>query len=304
VWSDAPARASIRLRPRFHQTRAFYAIVALSLMLAGALGYAMHVRGLHARRRELERLVQERTRALTEQTEIAEKATALKTELLQIAAHDLKNPLQVVLGHAEMAEVSSREGRPTGEFIGHIHQAAERMLGILTRLLDASAMDAGKLVLRPQHIDLADVARHVVETNEPSAQRKKQALDLVVDGELPVFGDADRLVEVVENLVGNAIKYSPLSSRIVVRARPQNGRAVVEVTDAGPGLSDDDKRRMFGRFQRLSATPTGGEPATGLGLSIAKQLAELMGGDVSADSAGPGRGSAFTLSMPFDAPPS
>jgi signal transduction histidine kinase len=279
-------------------------MVALSLMLAGALGYAMHVRGLHARRRELERLVQERTRALTEQTEIAEKATALKTELLQIAAHDLKNPLQVVLGHAEMAEVSLREGKPTAEFVGHIHQAAERMLGILTRLLDASAMDAGKLVLRPQHIDLADVARHVVETNEPAAQRKRQALDLVVDGELPVFGDADRLVEVVENLVGNAIKYSPLSSRIVVTARRQNGRAVVEVTDAGPGLSEDDKRRMFGRFQRLSAIPTGGEPATGLGLSIARQLAELMGGDVSADSAGPGRGSAFTLSMPFAPPPS
>ncbi len=303
VWSEAPARVAIRLHPRFHQTRAFLAIVALTLVMAGALGYAMHVRGLHARRRELERLVQERTRALTEQTEIAEKATALKTELLQIAAHDLKNPLQVVLGHAEMAEVSSREGRPTGEFIGHIHQAAERMLGILTRLLDASAMDAGKLVLRPQHIDLADVARHVVEISEAAARRKRQDLELVANGELPVFADADRLVEVIENLVQNAIKYSPLSSKIVVTARRENGRAAVEVRDEGPGLSDEDKRRLFGRFQRLSATPTGGEPATGLGLSIAKQLAELMGGDLSADSAGPGRGSAFTLSMPFAPPP-
>ncbi len=322
VWSAAPARTEVTLRPRFHQTRVFYAIVALALMLAGAFGYALHVRGLHARRRELERLVQERTRALTEQQrraeearaeaerqreiaerlkEIAQEATAVKTELLQIAAHDLKNPLQVVLGHAEMAEVSIREGRPFGEFVGHIHQAAERMLGILTRLLDASAMDAGKLVLRPQHLDLADVARHVVETNGPAARRKSQALDLVVDGTLPVFGDADRLVEVVENLVGNAIKYSPLSSRIVVTARSRDGHALVEVKDAGPGLSEDDKRRMFGRFQRLSATPTAGEPATGLGLSIAKQLAELMGGEVSAASAGPGQGACFTLAMPLAA---
>ena len=201
-----------------------------------------------------------------------------------------------MLGHAEMAEVSIREGKPTGEFIGHIHQAAERMLAILTRLLDASAMDAGKLVLRPQRIDLADVARHVVETSGPAAQRKGQDLHLVVDGELPVFADADRLVEVVENLVGNAIKYSPLSSKIVVTARRADGRALVEVKDAGPGLSEDDKRRMFGRFQRLSATPTGGEPATGLGLSIAKQLAELMGGDVFAESAGPGHGSPLSRS--------
>jgi len=163
-------------------------------------------------------------------------------------------------------------------------------------------MDAGKLVLRSQHIDLADVARHVVETSGPAAHRKQQALDLVVDGDLTVFGDADRLVEVVENLVGNAIKYSPLSSKIVVMAQRKNGRAVVEVRDEGPGLTEDDKRRMFGRFQRLSATPTGGEPATGLGLSIAKQLAELMGGSLSADSAGPGQGSRFRLTMPVASP--
>src|SRR5262249_34958287 len=115
---------------------------------------------------------------------------------------------------------------------------------------------------------------------------------------------ADRLVEVVENLVGNAIKYSPLSSRIEVVARRRDSRVLVEVKDAGPGLSEEDKRRMFGRFQRLSALPTGGEPATGLGLSIAKHLSELMGGELSAESAGPGQGACFTLSMPVAPPPS
>jgi ligand-binding sensor domain-containing protein/signal transduction histidine kinase len=320
VWSDTPARTLVTLRPRFHQTRTFQAMVAALLLLAGGLGYAMHVRGLNERRRQLERLVQERTRALTEQQrhaeearaeaerqrenaerqkEIAQQATAVESELLQIAAHDLKNPLQVVIGHTEMAEVSIREGRPTGEFVGHIRQAAERMLGILTRLLDASAMDAGKLALRPQRIDLGDVARHVVEHNAPAARRKSQDLELVLERALPVVGDADRLVDVVENLVGNAIKYSPPSSRIVVAVRHRDGRAVIDVTDSGPGLSPDDKRRMFGRFQRLSAIPTGGESSTGLGLSIAKQLAELMGGEVSASSEGPGQGACFTLSMPL-----
>jgi signal transduction histidine kinase len=289
----------VLLRPRFYETRLFYALVATLLLMTGAFGYALHVRGLNERRRELERLVQERTRALVEQREIAQQATAVKAELLQIAAHDLKNPLQVVLGHAEMAEASLRQGKPTAEFIGHIHQAAERMLGILTRLLDASAMDAGKLVLRPQRLDLSDVASIVVDAHRAAAARKGQELALVTNGALPVVGDADRLVEVVENLVGNAIKYSPLSSRIVVTATHGGGRAVIEVKDSGPGLSDDDMRRMFGRFQRLSARPTGGEPATGLGLSISKQLAELMGGDLSAHSDGPGRGASFALSMPL-----
>jgi signal transduction histidine kinase len=280
VWSDTPARIGITLQPRFHQTRAFYAIVVLSLMLAGALGYAMHVRGLHARRRELERLVQERTRALAEQQrlseearaeaerqrenaerqkEIAQQATAVKTELLQIAAHDLKNPLQVVLGHAEMAEVALREGKPPAEFVGHIHQAAERMLAILTRLLDASAMDAGKLVLRPAaHRPRRTWPATWSRPTSPRPCARARPWTSWRRRSCPSFGDADRLVEVIENLVGNAIKYSPLSSRIVVTARRHDGRAVGGGAGRGPGLSDDDKRRMFGRFQRLSATPTGG----------------------------------------------
>jgi ligand-binding sensor domain-containing protein/signal transduction histidine kinase len=323
VWSTAPARLGILLRPRFHQTRAFYAMVAAALLLLGAFGYAMHIRGLTARRRELERLVQERTHALQEQQlraeearaeaerqqgnaerqkEIAQEATTIKTEMLQIAAHDLKNPLALVMGHAEMAELYLEQGKPVGEFVAHIHLAAERMLGILTRMLDASAMDAGRLTLREQHLDLGSVARQVVETSRAAAARKGQELDLAIEGELPVTGDAERLLEVVENLVGNAIKYSPRSSRIEVLARRRNGSALVEVKDSGPGLSDDDKRRMFGRFQRLSARPTGGEPATGLGLSIAKQLAELMKGDLSAASEGPGKGACFTLSMPLVPP--
>lgn len=113
-------------------------------------------------------------------------------------------------------------------------------------------------------------------------------------------GDEERLVEVVENLVGNAIKYSPFFSKIVVLARRQEGRALVEVKDSGPGLSEDDKRRVFGRFQRLSAKPTGGEAATGLGLSIARQLAQAMGGELHAASEGAGRGSCFTLRMPLE----
>jgi ligand-binding sensor domain-containing protein/signal transduction histidine kinase len=314
VWSAEPARVAIALRPRFFETRLFYALAALLLAAAGALAYAAHIRGLNTRRVELERLVAERTHALSEQQrhaeearrdaehqkEIAQQATAIKTELLQIAAHDLKNPLALVLGHAEMAQLWLDEGRPVGEFVANIHMAAQRMLGILTRLLDASAMDAGQLVLHTRRLDLGQVARHVVETNRGAASRKEQDLRLVVDAPLPLTGDEVRLVEVVENLVSNAIKYSPRSSPILVTARRDDGHAVVEVEDRGPGLSDDDKQRMFGRFQRLSAVPTGGEPATGLGLSIAKQLAELMGGHLSADSAGPGQGSRFTVSLPLN----
>jgi ligand-binding sensor domain-containing protein/signal transduction histidine kinase len=320
VWSASPAAIAVTLQPRFYQTRAFLVLVVGSALAMGAFGYAMHVRGLHARRRELERLVQERTKELIEQRlraeearaeaererekaerqkEIAQQATLVKSEMLQIAAHDLKNPLQVVLGHAEIAELTARDGKPVDEFLDQIQQAAERMLAILKRLLDDSAMDVGRLALRGERLDLGHVARQVVSTSLGSAVRKRQDLSLAVQGELPVIGDEERLVEVLENLVGNAIKYSPHSAGIAVVARQDGNRALVEVKDSGPGLTEEDKRLMFGRFQRLSAKPTGGEPATGLGLSIAKQLAEAMGGDVLADSEGPGKGARFTVSLPI-----
>jgi signal transduction histidine kinase len=186
-----------------------------------------------------------------------------------------------------------------GEFVGHIHFAAERMLAIVTRLLDVSAVEAGQITLKIQPLDLGDIARHVVEANRAAAARKGQELHLSIDGELPVRVDEERTVEVLENLVGNAIKYSPFFTKIAVVARRQAERALVDVKDPGPGLSDEDKRRLFGRFQRLSAKPTGGETATGLGLSIARRLTEAMGGTLLAESEGLGKGSCFTLSLPL-----
>jgi ligand-binding sensor domain-containing protein/signal transduction histidine kinase len=320
VSSREPARLAVSLAPRLHETLWFRGAVGLGLVLLGAFAYALRVRGLESRRRELERLVRERTEALSEQQrrtehareeaerqreraerqrELAQQAGAVRTEMLQIAAHDLKNPLQLVLGHAEMAQLSLEHGKPVGEFVGHIHLAAERMLAIVTRLLDVSAVEAGKIALKLQLLDLGDVARHVVETSRAPAARKGQELHLSIEGELPVKVDEERTVEVLDNLVGNAIKYSPFFSKIQVVARRHEQRALVEVKDAGPGLSDEDKTRIFGRFQRLSAKPTGGEAATGLGLSIAKQLGEAMGGTLLAESEGPGKGSCFTLSLPL-----
>jgi signal transduction histidine kinase len=312
VWNDTGDRLQIRLAPRFHQTRLFAGLVALSLVLLGASGFALRVRGLHQRRRELERQVEERTHALREQQqkaedarqeserqrELAQRANAVKGEMLSIAAHDLKNPLQLVIGHAEMAQLRLQQAQPLEEFIDQIHSAARRMLGILDALLDAAALDSEEIELKHERVDLAAVTRRVVETSRSAASRKGQELGLDASERLFVTGDPERLAEVVDNLVGNAIKYSPLRSRIEVCVREASERALVEVIDNGPGLSDEDKQKLFGRFQRLSAQPTAGESSTGLGLSIAKRLAELQGGQLLAFSEGPGKGSRFTLSMP------
>ena len=110
--------------------------------------------------------------------------------------------------------------------------------------------------------------------------------------------DADRIREAIDNLISNAIKYSPIGGKITVLVSHHNNNTVIRVGDEGAGLSPEDLGRLFGRFQRLSAKPTGGESSTGLGLSIVKRIIDMHGGQVTADSAGPGQGSTFTVMLP------
>jgi signal transduction histidine kinase len=104
--------------------------------------------------------------------------------------------------------------------------------------------------------------------------------------------------EAIDNLVSNAIKYSPIGGKIAVVVDHAQNNTIIRITDEGAGLSPEDLGRLFGRFQRLSAKPTAGESSTGLGLSIVKRIIDMHGGQVTAESAGPGRGSTFTVSLP------
>jgi signal transduction histidine kinase len=148
-------------------------------------------------------------------------------------------------------------------------------------------------------MDFAGLAAEVVAANRPLAERKQQRIELEGVPSLTLCGDQERLREAIENLVGNAIKYSPIGAAIEVSVWRDGEDAVFAVRDEGPGLSPEDIGRVFGRFQRLSAKPTGGESSTGLGLSIVKRIAELHDGKVRAESPGPGLGAVFSLSVPM-----
>jgi signal transduction histidine kinase len=110
--------------------------------------------------------------------------------------------------------------------------------------------------------------------------------------------DADRIREAIDNLISNAIKYSPIGGKIAIEVAAEQDNTAIRVTDEGAGLSPEDLGRLFGRFQRLSAKPTGGENSTGLGLSIVKRIIDMHGGDVTARSPGPGLGSTFSITLP------
>jgi len=210
-----------------------------------------------------------------------------KNEFMGIAAHDLRNPLSAIQGYAEMIiedaqSLAHRDLEGNGQ---RIREAAKRMTEMVQNFLDANRIERGELKLNMAISDLSPLLQSVLETQSPHATAKGQMIQL----ELPptptlALADVSITLQVFENLVSNAVKYSPPGKKIFVRLKAEAGVVRFEVEDQGPGLSKEDQKKLFGKFARLSAKPTGGEHSTGLGLSIVKRLVEAMNGKVWCES--------------------
>jgi signal transduction histidine kinase len=259
----------------------------------------------------LEQRVIERTRELTianrrlsAQWERLRRANAFKSEILGKVAHDLKNPLGVITGRTEMMAdfldadpVSADKVRSQ---VQHIRQSADRLIGMVDTLLADAMADALNISIRREPIDVTALVQEVIEASRPLLDKKEQRIVVDAPEYVAVSGDPDRLREAIDNLVSNAIKYSPIGGGIRISVGRSGDDTVIRVSDNGPGLSPEDMGRLFGRFQRLSAKPTAGESSTGLGLSIVKRIVELHGGQITAESLGPGSGTTFTIALPSE----
>jgi signal transduction histidine kinase/DNA-binding NarL/FixJ family response regulator len=259
----------------------------------------------------LEQRVVERTRELTvanrrlaAQWERLRRANAFKSEILGKVAHDLKNPLGVITGRTEMMadflEAEPVSADKVRSQVQHIRQSAERLIGMVDTLLADAMADALNISIRREPIDMTALVQEVIEASRPLLDRKQQRIEIEALESRAVSGDPDRLREAIDNLVSNAIKYSPIGGRIRMSVGRSGDDTVIRVSDNGPGLSPEDMSRLFGRFQRLSAKPTAGESSTGLGLSIVKRIVELHGGQITVESLGPGSGTTFTIALPSD----
>jgi signal transduction histidine kinase len=257
---------------------------------------------------QLEDRVAQRTRALMQanrrlsvQWLRLQRANGFKNEILGTVAHDLKNPLGVILGRTEMLTeligADSSKESVTAQ-VEHIRDATKRLTSMVDHLISDAMADAFDISIRREQIDVAGLVNEVVDANQPLATNKQQTITVSAPPNFVTMCDADRMREAIDNIVSNAIKYSPIGGEIsVVVSREQNS-TVIRITDEGAGLSPEDLGRLFGRFQRLSAKPTAGESSTGLGLSIVKRIIDMHGGHVTADSGGPGQGSTFTVILP------
>jgi signal transduction histidine kinase/tetratricopeptide (TPR) repeat protein len=258
-------------------------------------------------------IVERQRDELVEQRKIAEEASAFKTELLGMAAHDLKNPLQVVIGYAQLL----KEQKSAEDYAAKIEDAARHMLSLIQALLESAAAETGKLKLELKVVDVSQLVKLVVEFNRERARLKNQTIHCNAQPECYACIDTNRFGEAIENLISNAIKYSPEGKNIWITvqkvalekshwrrkedwAQPLPSQELVEIAvrDEGQGISAEDMPKLFGKFQKLSARPTGGESSTGLGLAIVKQLVELHGGKVWAESKGESLGTTFFITLP------
>lgn len=249
-----------------------------------------------------EELEQKRREEVIANQELQE-ANELKSKLLSMAAHDLRGPLQVILLHAgDLAEMNPENPdlfllKRMTKGAQKISSNAEKMENLIKSTLENAVIDSGKLKLDKKMVDVAELAGLVVRHGIPLAEKKNQQIHFDSEEGCLVTGDHVRLEQVMDNLLRNAVKFSPPGTSIWVTVMSDGSTVTFKVKDQGPGLSDEDKKNLFKEFQRLSARPTGGETSTGLGLSISRQLVKLHDGDIRAESE-QGKGCTFIVELP------
>lgn len=225
-----------------------------------------------------------------------ERAQELKDQLLRIASHDLKSPLANI-GMIRFLLRDAVADNPTAlEYVDMLDHTSEHMLAVIRDFLDTAAIQSGELDLAPEELSVEDVIYEVCEQYRLPAMRKQIELD-VASSAGEVYADRMRTVQAFDNLVSNAVKYSPAGSVVTIASAPHDDTVRISVTDAGPGIPDEERARLFTQFGRLSSRPTGGESSTGLGLWIVKHLVTTQGGKVGYKSED-GGGSTFWMELP------
>ena len=220
-----------------------------------------------------------------------------KSEFLGIAAHDLKNPLTAIIGNAELLAMT-QDAADIPQTCEGIIKASSRMRNLITDLLDANAVEQGRYTAAVERCDLGGLVSECLDHNRDTAARKGIRIHHPPVGGLFIRADRGAVSQILDNLVSNAVKYSPPGSDVWITLESEAGQASMSVRDSGPGLTLEDQKKLFRKYTRLSAQPTAGESSTGLGLSIVKRLAEAMAGTVECRSE-PGKGATFTARLPL-----
>ena len=302
------------IAPPWHLSPLAFVVYALSA--GGAVfGYLRWRLGRSEReQRRLEKIVAERTADLATARDAAEAASRAKSAFLASMSHELRTPLNGVIGYAQVLQNDRRLLSDQRERLRIVQNSGEHLLRMINDVLDLAKIEAGKLELRPAPFALADLVRDIVAAHAPTASGKRLTFTADLAPHLPAWveGDAQKLRQVLDNLLGNAVKFTA-TGFVTLRVSPSSGSVPppsdlnsqllsFAITDTGPGIDATDQARLFQPFEQANRSRPNA-PGAGLGLAISRALVERMGGTLTLDSA-PGRGStfAFDLTLPVVAP--
>jgi len=271
-------------RPRFDNAGVF-------------LGYVGSVIDITERKQaesEREQLAQEQIARAS-----AEAANRSKDEFLAMVSHELRSPLNAILGYARMLRSGSADGEEAAKAVAVIERSAKAQLQIIEDLLDSARIIAGKLRIEPGPVDLVPVLEAAIDTARSAAEAK--GVTLAADfGALQeqVLGDSTRLQQIVWNLLTNAVKFTPEGGRVELRMEGDADSVRITVSDTGKGIEPEFLPFIFDHFRQADPSSARRYGGLGLGLSLVKHLVELHGGTITAASEGKGRGAAFTVTLP------
>ena len=229
----------------------------------------------------------------------AEAANQLRDEFLAVLSHELRSPLNTALGWIRLIEAGQLRPEDAQRGVHAIRRSLDHQLRLINDLLDLTSMAAGKTQIVPEYLDLCDLVRLSAEEWRATAASAKIDVVTSLDGPAPIYGDPQRLDQVFSNLMANAIKFTPQGGRVSVSVGVNGAEAYIVVTDTGRGIEADFLPHVFAKFRQAESSTTRTVGGVGLGLAIVRSLEELHGGQVRAQSDGPGRGACFTITLPL-----
>jgi len=286
---------------------AFWASVVITAVRSPAgelVGFSKVTRDLTERKQSEDQLRDLREKYVQElelRNRDSEQANQLKTEFLANMSHELRSPLHTIIGFSELLaeETDKLLSDKQKRFLGHIHDDSLHLLDLINDLLDLSKIEAGRLELRREPFNILPVVEEALLSISPRTTEKSLQVRTNISSSVRISADPLRFKQILHNLLGNAVKFTPEGGKISVEAVTSDGFARISISDTGIGIPSDLQQAVFEKFYQVNATNKGNAAGTGLGLAITKRLVEEHGGNIWIESQ-PGRGSSFRFTIPLD----